>query len=146
MFPMFVHWVVHSVINLIEQTKGTNPSSVPQTTKLSLTQPFRTVNNTIKQTEMRLRRQYPHGAQYSKLDKTHALKKLLSTRRQSNNFYTRHTTPKFLAALTLLPSKCVSNVNLKSKVTPRIRSLFTLSGSSPPRVRSPNREHWLETG
>ena len=48
--------VVHSVKDLIEQTHGTNPPYVPraQTAKFTLTQSFRTANNTIQQTQMRL--------------------------------------------------------------------------------------------
>ena len=51
MLWIFIHRVVHFVIDLIEQTQGTNLSSVPQTTYLALRQPFRTANNTIKQTQ-----------------------------------------------------------------------------------------------
>ena len=61
MLQIFIHRVAHSVTNLIEQTQGTNLSSLPQTTKLALTQPFRTANNTAKQTQMRLRRRHRHG-------------------------------------------------------------------------------------
>ena len=39
---------VRSVINLIEQTQGTDPPSVPQTTMFTLTQPFRTANYSIQ--------------------------------------------------------------------------------------------------
>ena len=34
----FIGWVVQPVINLIEQTQGTNLPSVPQTTKFTLAQ------------------------------------------------------------------------------------------------------------
>ena len=47
MLQIFIHRVVHSVINPIEQTQDTNLLSVLQTTKLTLTQHFRTANNTI---------------------------------------------------------------------------------------------------
>ena len=40
MLQIFINRVVHSVIKLIEQTQGTDLSSVPQTTELTLTQPF----------------------------------------------------------------------------------------------------------
>ena len=83
MIQILVHRMVHSVTNLIEQTPGTNLPylpSVPHTTKLTLTQPLRTANSNIQQTKMRLRRDIHTGAQYCKLDKTYALKQLLTTR------------------------------------------------------------------
>ena len=43
------------MINLLEQTQGTNLPSVPRTAKLTLTQPFHTANNTLQQTQRRLR-------------------------------------------------------------------------------------------
>ena len=57
---ILIHRVIHSVIHFIEQTQGTNLSSVPQTTKLTLTQSFYIANNTIHQTLMRPRRWHPH--------------------------------------------------------------------------------------
>ena len=36
--------------------------SVPQTIKLTLTQPFRIANNTILQTQLRLHRRHPYGS------------------------------------------------------------------------------------
>ena len=81
---MLNHRVVHSVINLIEQNRGTDLSSVPQTTTLTFTQTFGTANNSIQQTQIHT------GAKYWKLDKTYLFKQLLSTRGQSNNF-PRHT-------------------------------------------------------
>ena len=60
MIQILMQRVVRSVINFIEQTQDTNLSSVAQTTKLILTQPFRTANNTIKQTQGRHRRQQAH--------------------------------------------------------------------------------------
>ena len=53
--------VVRSVVILIEQTQGTVIFSVPQTTKFTVTQPLRTANNTIQQTEMKFPRRHPHG-------------------------------------------------------------------------------------
>ena len=46
MIEKLIHRVVNPVINLIEQTQGTDIRTVPQTTKLTL-QPFRTAKNTI---------------------------------------------------------------------------------------------------
>ena len=94
MITILIHRVVHSVINLIQQTQGTNLPSVPQATKLTLAQPFRTVNYTIQQTQMRLHT----WAQYSKLDKTYVLKQLLITHGQANNLPARRTIPRLLAA------------------------------------------------
>ena len=54
--------VVNSVKNLIEQTQDIDPPSVHQTTKFTVTNlSFRTANNTIPQTPMRLRRRHPRG-------------------------------------------------------------------------------------
>ena len=89
------------MMNLIEKTQSTGLSFVPQTTKLTLTQHFRTANNTIHQTQMRLRRRHwiiVTGAQQSKLYKTYAVKQLLSTREYSYNFPACHTTLRLLAA------------------------------------------------
>ena len=60
---MLIHMqrLVRFVINLIEQTQGTDLPSVPQTTKFTLTQPLRTANNPIQQTQMRLRGRHLHG-------------------------------------------------------------------------------------
>ena len=58
---IFIHRLVHSVIGLIEQTKGATLSSIFQTTKRTLTPPFGTANSAIKQTQMRHRRRHPHG-------------------------------------------------------------------------------------
>ena len=52
---------VRSVINFIEKTQVTDLFSVSQATNLTLTQPFRTANNTIRQTQMRLSRQHSYG-------------------------------------------------------------------------------------
>ena len=41
-------------------TPVTDLTSVPQITKFILTQPLRAVNNTIRQTQMRLRKRHPH--------------------------------------------------------------------------------------
>ena len=48
------------MINLIEQTQSTNLPSVLQTTKITIPQPFRTTNNSIQPTQVRLRRRHPH--------------------------------------------------------------------------------------
>ena len=56
---IFMQRVVRYVINL--KTLGTDFPSAPQTTKIILTQPFRTPNNTIQQTQIRLRRRRPRG-------------------------------------------------------------------------------------
>ena len=44
------------MINLIEQTQGTDLSSVPQTTKLTLTQPI-----LLSKSKKALRRRHPRG-------------------------------------------------------------------------------------
>ena len=77
--------VVLSVINLIVQTQGTGLPSESQTTKFTLT-PFHTLNNTIQHIQMRLRTggTIHTVPQYSKLDKTNALKPVLSTRGLEN--------------------------------------------------------------
>ena len=51
--------MVHSVINLVKQTQGTDLPSVPQTTKFTLAH-FRTANNPNQQTQMKLRTRHPH--------------------------------------------------------------------------------------
>ena len=58
---LLMHRVVCSVANLIEQTQGTDHPSGPQTPEFTLTQFFRTVNNTIYQIQKRLRRRHSHG-------------------------------------------------------------------------------------
>ena len=78
---MLIHRVARCVLSLKNQKQGTDLPCVPQTTKFNLTQPLHDVNNTI---------QNPNGTpqtksidtQYSRLDTTYALKKLMSTRRQ----------------------------------------------------------------
>ena len=65
MRQILIHKVAHSMINLMKQTQGTDFPSVPIITKFILTQPFRTVNNTIQQTQMRLRRWYYDLCSYS---------------------------------------------------------------------------------
>ena len=52
MSQISIHRVVDSVINLIEQTQDASVAFVPQTAKLTLTQPFRTANNTFQQTQV----------------------------------------------------------------------------------------------
>ena len=65
---------------------------LPLTTKFTLRQPFYTANNTIQQTQMRLRRQHTHrGTVPHKGQNVTSLKQLLSTRGQSNNFPARRT-------------------------------------------------------
>ena len=46
MIQILIHMVVHSVMNIIEQTQGTDFPSVPQTTKLILAQSFVTTTST----------------------------------------------------------------------------------------------------
>ena len=85
---------------------------------------------------------FPHSdlyteAQYSRLEKAYAIKQLLRTRGQSNNFHARRTTPWLLAAFDTTSRKWVSNVNLESKNTPRIRTLLAFSRPVLLRVRPP---------
>ena len=72
MIQMLIHRMVHSVINLMEQTQVTDLPFVPQTTKLTLIQPFHTANNIIQQTQMRLRQRHPHGSPESWAKFVHA--------------------------------------------------------------------------
>ena len=53
--------VVHSVITLIRERQGSDLPSVSQTTRPTLTLPFRTAKNTIQQIQMRLYRWHLHG-------------------------------------------------------------------------------------
>ena len=62
MSQILIHRVIHSVINLIKQTQGTNLPSVLETTKLTLTQLFCTPNNTIQQTQIRLPQRHSFGS------------------------------------------------------------------------------------
>ena len=52
MFQLLIHRVVHSVINPVEQTQGTDLASMPRATKFTLTQPFRAASNTIQQAQI----------------------------------------------------------------------------------------------
>ena len=105
MLQVIIHRVVHSVIKLIEQTQETNLPSVSQTTKLTLTQfsalqtiLSRNPTNTIQKPKCHSVDDIITEVQYSKHDKTYALKQSLSTHELSNNFPARRTTPRFLAA------------------------------------------------
>ena len=60
MTQILMQRVARSVMSLLEQKQGTDLPSVPQTTKYTLTQPFR-IANTIQQTQVRLRQRRPHG-------------------------------------------------------------------------------------
>ena len=66
--------VVRSVVNLIEQTQGTDLPSVPQTTKFTLSQLLRTANNTIQKFKCNSTDDIYTEAQYSRFGKTYALK------------------------------------------------------------------------
>ena len=55
---MLIHTMVHSMINLTEQTQGTALLFAPQSTKFTLSQPCCATNNSIQQTQMRLCRRH----------------------------------------------------------------------------------------
>ena len=118
--------MVHSVISIIEITQGTDLPSVPQTTKFTLTQPFRTANNTIQQTQMRLRRRHQHGNIPLKVGQNICIEQLLSTREQSNYFPARCTTLKTPGCIQHnFTQMSLIRQLIESKVTPRICRLFT---------------------
>ena len=104
---ILIHRVVQSVVNLIEQTQGTDLSyfSALQTT-LSRKLKWDSSADDIYT-----------GAKYSRLDKIYELKQLLSTCGQSNNFLAKSITPRILVAFDTTSCEWVSNVTLQS--TPR---------------------------
>ena len=107
MLQLFIHRVSHSVINIIEQTQSTNLSFVPQTTKLTLAQPIRTVISTIKKTQITLPTISTRGHNTLSWTKPMLKKQPLNIRGQSDNCPAQRTTPKFVAAFDTTFRKCI---------------------------------------
>ena len=92
MMQLLMQKAVRSVINLIEQTQGTDLPSMAKTTKVYPHTymhciPLYPVNSNDTHTD-----DIHKGKQYSRLDKPYALNQLLSAREQSENFISRRTT------------------------------------------------------
>ena len=113
MAHILMHRVVRSVVNLQEQTQGTEQQSLPSR------------NLSALRTTVSSKHKWDSadgiytGAQFSKLDKTYALKQPLSTQGQSKSFPARRTSHRLLAAFDTISRKWVSNINFETKVTQR---------------------------
>ena len=122
------------MINLIEQAQGINLLSVSQTTKFILTQPFSTAINTIQHTKVWLRRRHPHGGTTLQIERNicieTALEHMYTIEYHSRSAHNTLTPGRYRHNFTQMNLK----PQLRSKATQRIRRLFTISISAPPRV------------
>ena len=131
------------VINLIEQTQSTDLSSVSHTTKFTLTQPFRAANNTIQQTQMRLRQRYPHGGTMLEAKQIICIETPLEYTWTTFLLHARPTDS--WLPLTQLARKWVSNVNLEPNVNQEYAYSLAPQAQQHQNWDRRNRKKWSET-
>ena len=144
MMQILMHKVVQSLINHIEQTQGTDLFMPQQQSSPSYN--FSTLRTTLSRTPKWDSADDIHtGSQCSTLDKTYALKQLLSTRGISTTSLFGIRYPDALLSLTRLSK----NESQPSTLSP---SYLKMTSSLPPEDQHHqkwdyhNQEHWFETG